>query len=751
MSLYHKLFLPVVLVFCCFTCITKAQTETDLAKLNKKYLDAKTSIQKIDILNDIAIAHVYGKNDSVKVWYYCNLLFDISEKVNNNMGKGISYYLKAIYFMRKRQYKTALDLFQKSAVYSHAANHIMNYGNAYAAMGQCYGYLGQYDNAINAHNKAKEIYAQKPKLRKLLLDTYTTLFKWYEFRGNYNEAITDLFAALKISEAMPEKPSYNIIMIDLGNMYWRLKQFNKAKQYYQMAADYAIKTKNDIELGNSYSGIGLIYLEQDNMEMAKKYLEQSLQLLANHPKESLRLGRVYNNLGGINLGQGNYNEAIINFKKTLEYTQRTNDVSAIIKVHSNIASAYAKLGNLDEAEKWLALARKYDLSVALPYALSALYNRMAIVDSLKGDYKNAMVNQNLHNIYEAKDANLVVSQQINEINTKYETEKKEAQISLLNKEKSIDLLKINNQSLQLLQKQQVLDINQLKIKNQNQQLLNQNLITKEKEQHIKNLKRQNEIQNLELTNNALQIKQRNITLTSLCLLFSILALLGYSYYKRHKIKLQNEIYQQQELATKALFEGEQNERIRIARDLHDSIGQMLSVVKMNLSNLQRQQPENQVTDNTAQLVDNAIDEVRHISHNLIPEELNFGLFNAIEDLCDKITATGTITTLNVPDQIKNYPFTKQTELSIYRIVQEVLNNMVKHAHASKIDIEVIAKEHSFSIGIKDNGQGFDPQTINQSKGMGWKNISARVNLLNGKLNVLSEKLSGTQIEITLPA
>lgn len=748
-SFCHRLLLATCL--CLVFLTARSQQESVVAKLNDKLAKAKTDIEKIDVLTELGSAYAYGNNDSLKVWHYADLLMTMANKANNNMGRGTSWYLKGIYFLRKRQFNKAIELFRQSAVYSRLAKHTMNHGNAYFAMAQCYGYLAQPDKAIEFYKQAKDIYATQAKLAQLLVNTDLILFRLYESRNNYDASLACLFDALKTSEAMPNNYRYTEILVDLGNSYWRLKQLDKARSYYQMVVNHAQKTKNDIETGNGYAGLGLVYLEEANYPEAKKFTEKALEILLNYPTENSRLNVIYNNLGGINLRLGNYEDAIVYLKKSVAYSEKTKEVSATIVSQANIGYAYAQLGKFDEADKWLELAKKTSLGSAYPYALSTLYAHLANLDSLKGDFKNALIHKSLYYGYDQKDANLKVSQQLNQLNALYETEKKEAQIALLNKEKSIDLLKLSNQTLQLAKKEQALQINQLEISSQHQQLISQSLKAKEKERNIKYLKKQNQLQHLELSNKALQIRQRNLILIGLSLLFTVLALLGYSVYKRHKIKLQNEIYQQQELATKALFEGEQQERIRIARDLHDSIGQMLSVVKMNLSNLQRQQPENAVTERTAQLVDRAIDEVRHISHNLIPEELNFGLFNAIEELCDKISASGTLTTLQVPDHIRNYPFSKQNELSIYRIVQEVLNNMVKHAQASKIEIDVIDKVQSFSIGISDNGQGFDPRSIRQSKGMGWKNISARVNLLNGKLKIHSEKLSGTQIEITLPA
>ncbi|RZK02797.1 MAG: hypothetical protein EOO43_23280, partial [Flavobacterium sp.] len=137
---------------------------------------------------------------------------------------------------------------------------------------------------------------------------------------------------------------------------------------------------------------------------------------------------------------------------------------------------------------------------------------------------------------------------------------------------------------------------------------------------------------------------------------------------------------------------------------------------------------------------------------LIPEALNFGLFAALEDICQKINEAGiTQVALKVADEINGLRLTQQNKLSIYRIVQEVLNNMIKHANASHISIDMTKADDNMLISIKDDGDGFDLSKINDSKGIGWKNISARVHLMDGDMNIKSEKLIGTQIEISIPA
>ncbi len=206
-------------------------------------------------------------------------------------------------------------------------------------------------------------------------------------------------------------------------------------------------------------------------------------------------------------------------------------------------------------------------------------------------------------------------------------------------------------------------------------------------------------------------------------------------------------------ATRAIFVGEQAERIRIARDLHDSIGQILAVVKMRLTSAPAHDAAalKMQTDASAALVDQAVAEVRAISHNLIPEDLTFGAIRAIENLCSRMASAGNIAVkLTVADAVRVRKSNQEFSLSLYRIVQEVLGNMMKHSGASAITLDMVQQDSFIHLHIADNGRGFDTGIICRSGGIGWKNVFARVNLLNGRVDVRSERISDTSIQISIP-
>ena len=153
--------------------------------------------------------------------------------------------------------------------------------------------------------------------------------------------------------------------------------------------------------------------------------------------------------------------------------------------------------------------------------------------------------------------------------------------------------------------------------------------------------------------------------------------------------------------------------------------------------------------NSLTIIDEAVNEVRNISHNLMPTALmNYGIIEAIAGLLVKINDSKQIE-VNFNKQNFNITLNKETEITLFRIIQEVINNMLKHSKAKIIDIVLSDEESILNLIIKDNGVGFNTSEIENSKGIGWQNIYSRVSMLNGKIFVSSHIGKGTEVFITI--
>ncbi|MBK1896245.1 sensor histidine kinase [Chryseobacterium paridis] len=202
--------------------------------------------------------------------------------------------------------------------------------------------------------------------------------------------------------------------------------------------------------------------------------------------------------------------------------------------------------------------------------------------------------------------------------------------------------------------------------------------------------------------------------------------------------------------TQAMIRGEEDERKRIARDLHDGIGSMLSSLKvrfLKISNSSEPAQPNEI-ENMNTLLNNSITELRQISFNLIPETLlKLGLEHALSDLCH-LLVTDEVNIYFQSNKIqKDIP--ESVQIMIYRIVQELLNNALKHSSCTEILVDCSQNGSHFYITVEDNGTGFDTTKADNFTGQGLKNLKNRVELLNGKMDIHSSKNSNTVFNIEL--
>lgn len=223
-----------------------------------------------------------------------------------------------------------------------------------------------------------------------------------------------------------------------------------------------------------------------------------------------------------------------------------------------------------------------------------------------------------------------------------------------------------------------------------------------------------------------------------------------------KLSIQKEINLKQELSafenrhklsvSKALIQGEEMERKRIARELHDGLGSMLSSVKIHLNLAKKENAE--TVNGVDAMLDNSIKELRNISQNLMPESLlELSLEHALRDLC--AANSNAVTKVEFQYLIKKSRLPKNSEIMIYRIIQELLNNALKYAKASQVLVSCSQNKDVFFITVEDNGVGFDVLDPKNKKGMGLKNIKNRVEFLNGKLEIDSKPNQGTSAYIEL--
>ncbi|RYY09284.1 MAG: sensor histidine kinase, partial [Chitinophagaceae bacterium] len=242
----------------------------------------------------------------------------------------------------------------------------------------------------------------------------------------------------------------------------------------------------------------------------------------------------------------------------------------------------------------------------------------------------------------------------------------------------------------------------------------------------------------------------------------ILIYLGFINFKKNRrIAAQEQLLQQQKIAEleknkqlntiEAMLKGQEEERSRIAKDLHDGLGGLLSGTKMSLINLKDNpgvaDDRSGLFNKSLSMLDNAIGDLRKIAHNLMPEALvKFGLIEALRDFCDAIESSTGIKVLYQPLSNEGR-LSNTSQIYVYRIIQELVNNAVKYADPARIIVQLSIGKIKTGITVEDDGKGFDLNELDKTKGTGMANVKSRVEFLNGTMDILTAPGNGTSVNI----
>ena len=224
---------------------------------------------------------------------------------------------------------------------------------------------------------------------------------------------------------------------------------------------------------------------------------------------------------------------------------------------------------------------------------------------------------------------------------------------------------------------------------------------------------------------------------------------------RHRQQLQHQRIielekEKQLLATEAVLKGQEEERSRLAKDLHDGLGGMLSGVKYSFSTMKENlimTPANmQGFERGLDMLDASINELRRVAHSMMPDALmKYGLNAALKDFCTGITGSGVIKVVYQSYGIDDLQIEQAASVTLYRIIQELLNNVIRHAGATKAVVQVNKEGSKILVTVEDDGKGFDTKMLKESNGIGWINIQNRLDYLKAKFDVHSAPDKGTSI------
>ncbi len=466
--------------------------------------------------------------------------------------------------------------------------------------------------------------------------------KQYDLSIKYQQEALTIFKENNYAPGIAT--GYNL----LGSTYTKLKKPNQAIPY--LTASYKIKKESGDTLGmaNTLINLGENSYDLNNYTNAYKYFNEA-EVLYKAIKNKEGLSKVYTNLGVMAAKQKKFSAAKDYELKAVTLAKQIKDNYVLNEVYANLSKTYKEVDQLDSA-------------------LIAKDKAMAAKDSM---------------------IDLTVQQQIAEMQTKYETIKKEKQIE---------------------------------------------------EQKF-------------------SIEKRNYIIAATAAFILLAGFVAWAFFNRFRLKKKNELQQklneQQQKATIDILTAEEKERKRIASDLHDGVGQLMTAAWLNLQAIDVQhittnKETSQLLTKTIHLVDESCKEVRAVSHNMMPNALlKKGLVNAVREFINQINTKSTKINLQTEDLNKALP--THVETVLYRVIQESVNNVIKHAAATSLDISINQDDTGIDLMIEDNGKGFVLEEAVQKDGIGLQNIKSRIDFLKGTVNWSSALGKGTLVAIHIPA
>lgn len=568
--------------------------------------------------------------------------------------------------------------------------------------GVCYIELNKLDSAIATFQQAIPVARELNDTLRVARIT-ANIGNVYLHKKDRVNAIEYYLQAARIWETCADQNRLAALYSNIGWLLTEQKEYDKAIEYGNKAYELATKLNDDYSAVNALLNLSGAYNDLKQFDKQFELLQKALPL-AKKGDDIEQINTVYDNLGGYYYQKGQYSQSLTNYLESYKYAQQMGNQYHLCEVCKKLSRVYHQLSEPAKALQFIIQAEKLANEVGDRADLKEIYQSRAEIEQQAGNYKTASE-------YFSKTLTLSdslfqssTSEKVAEVEAKYQNEKKQQAILQLEKDKQIQSLSIKQKST-----------------------LNYILIG------------------------------------SLAALL-ILSFLGYRNFRHRQqlTKQQDELQQQrirelekdrQLVAVDSLLKGQEEERSRLAKDLHDGLGGLLSGVKFSLSNMKNNlivTPDNMaVFERSLDMIDTSIRELRRVAHNMMPEMLvNFGLDEALKEYCTSLNATKLIA-------VKYQSFGMETrlesskEIIIYRIVQELLNNTLKHAAASEALVQLIKEEKRLSIVVEDNGKGFDPSILETSKGAGWTNIRSRVDYLQGRMDLNSEAGKGTTITIEI--
>jgi signal transduction histidine kinase len=554
-------------------------------------------------------------------------------------------------------------------------------------------YSADFENALDQTMKAAVIAERENwKDKQAFCEMISGVI--YYLKGDFENALPQYLKAHRIFDSLKHDDGLARLCNEMAVFYRRHSDVKTAYQYLDQSEAHALKAGNKKELGTSYAHRANLLDREGKIKEAYTLYEKVYQIRLEQ-KDSVGLSYALLDLSTMTLRSGNVEGALSYIRQSTAIRKKIGDEQGVAVNLVNTGETYFSVKNYRKAveyfEQCLALATKIGYTDLSRYAyeqLSASYVQL-------GDFRNAFLYQQKRQAFNDSLYTLEKASVIADLQLKYETERKEKQIVL---------------------------------------------------------------QQAQLSEREAEIRQTYLIITGLVItliLLTVIFVLVRQHYKKQQLMLIRE----KEISVREAYmlasvQSQENERKRFAQDLHDGMGQLISALRLVLLSVNRNSTTEEriaVVSKSEGLLNEMHREIRSIAFNLMPQTLVLhGLVPALREMSERIN---TVDQINIRVNAFDIPerLTEVQEISLYRVIQEWINNIVKYSTAATIDVQLIGYPGEITVTVEDNGQGFDNRILETSTGNGWKNMKSRINLLKGELSIETRPgRQGTTIIIRIP-
>lgn len=579
----------------------------------------------------------------------------------------------------------AFEIARRAVVIAEAEGDPLQLANGYRSLAACYFQVkADYDSTAYYLQQAEELYGSARSKEALggKASVYHNMGTLYQVRGDYPAAVDYYIQALRLYDETGNTKNQPYPLSNLANLYGLVNDHRKAEAYARECIALSRQTGNDFMVATGSINLADALMAQGRYEEALAPLQEALQY-GEKEGDPYKVFLYHLNHGKYLMDyKQDYPLAVREFEKAYRLVEEVGDEWEMMRHSSALSEGYLLDGQIDKAYEAAREALRLAKQLQSKESMETALGVLADVNARRGYFETAY--RQLDSAYVLKDTLFSESNQrhIAFLEAEYQTEKKEMRIDALEKQR--------------------------------------------------------------------RLYWAIFGVGILGLLWFLLAL-----YFRHRGVLAKKKLAEQEVArlekekqlvaTRAVLEGETTERTRLARDLHDGLGGMLSAVKLNLFDMKKGNvilaPEDVVRFNkVVEMLDSSISELRRVAHNMMPDSLSrYGLKVALQDFCD------TLPNVHFHFFGDSERLESKLEIMIFRSVHELVNNALKHAEAENIHVQIVQQPDRVSLTVQDDGKGFDPAA--PSKGSGLHNIRTRAESVGGTLGLFSEPGKGTEINV----